>query len=174
MSRQRIEIEPMKKKNMIRLVLAVLLVSVSLAEAQQPKKVSRIGYFSAFNPTLESLRSDAIRYALRELGYIDGQNIVIEYRYMQGKLDRAPELIADLVGLKVDLIIVAGGSGPILAARMQPRRFQSLWRLSAGDPVELGLVESLAVPGATSPASQPFRETRWKAARDPRRYCSQT
>jgi putative ABC transport system substrate-binding protein len=96
MSRQRIEIEPMNKKNMIRLVLAVLLVSVSIAEGQQPKKVSRIGYFSAFSPTLESLRSDAIRHALRELGYIDGQNIVIEYRYMQGKLDRAPELIADL------------------------------------------------------------------------------
>jgi putative ABC transport system substrate-binding protein len=132
---------------MIRLVIAVLLVSISVAEAQQPKRVSRIGYFSAFNPTLESLRSQAIRHALRELGYVEGQNIVIEFRYMQGKLDRAPELTADLVRRKVDLIIVAGGSGPILAAKNATKTIPIVMAALSGDPVDLGLVESLARPG---------------------------
>ena len=81
------------------------------AEAQQPKKVPRIGYLSALDPATESARSEAIRLALRELGYIEGQNIAIEYRYAEGKLDRVPELAAELVRLKVDIIVVAGGTG---------------------------------------------------------------
>ena len=97
------------------------------AEAQQPKKVPRIGYLSSFDPASESARSEAIRLALRELGYIEGQNIAIEYRYAEGKLDRLPELAAELVRLKVDIIVVAGGdrdgSG---RPRMRPRRFPSL------------------------------------------------
>ena len=79
------------------------------AEAQQPKKVPRIGYLSASDPATESTRSEAIRLALRELGYIEGQNIATEYRYAEGKLDRYPELAAELVRLKVDIIVVAGG-----------------------------------------------------------------
>ena len=79
------------------------------AEAQQPKKVPRIGYLSALDPASESTRSEAIRLALRELGYIEGQNIAIEYRYAEGKRDRLPELAAELVRLKVDIIVVAGG-----------------------------------------------------------------
>ena len=82
--------------------------------AQQPKKVPRIGYLSASDPASESTRSEAIRLALRERGYIEGQNIAIEYRYAEGKRDRFPELAAELVRLKVDIIVVAGGdhAGP--------------------------------------------------------------
>ena len=93
-------------------LIAVILLAVGvIAEAQQPKKVPRIGYLSAIDPATESARSKPIRLALRELGYIEGQNIAIEYRYAEGKRDRVPELAAELVRLKVDIIVVAGGDG---------------------------------------------------------------
>ena len=88
-----------------------------VAEAQQPKKVPRIGYLSATDPASDSARSEAIRLALRELGYIEGQNIAIEYRYAEGKHDRFPELAAELVRLKVDIIVVAGGNILVRAAK---------------------------------------------------------
>src|SRR5213594_1707019 len=76
----------------------------AVATAQQPKKVPRIGYLSANESASESARSEGIRLALRERGYIEGQNIAIEYRYADGKLDRFPELAAELVHLGVDVI----------------------------------------------------------------------
>ncbi len=82
------------------LVAVVLLALAVIAEAQQPKKVYRLGYLSAQEPARESARAEAIRRALRELGYIEGQNIAIEYRYADGKIDRFPELAAELVRLK--------------------------------------------------------------------------
>ena len=99
--------------------IAALLFALcaSLAEAQQPKKVPRIGYLSSLDPASESARSEAIRLALRELGYIEGQNIAIEYRYAEGKRDRFPELAAELVRLKVDIIVVAGGDRLVRAAK---------------------------------------------------------
>jgi hypothetical protein len=90
----------------------VLVVAAAVAQAQQPKKVFRIGYLSSVDAATESARSEPIRLALRELGYIEGQNIAVEYRYAEGKLDRAPELAAELARLKVDIIVVAGG-GPV-------------------------------------------------------------
>ena len=78
------------------------------------------------DPASESARAEAIRLALRELGYIEGQNIAIEYRYAEGKLDRFPELAAELVRLKVDIIVVAGGDRRSGRPRMRPRRFPSL------------------------------------------------
>jgi hypothetical protein len=72
----------------------------AVATAQQPKKVPRIEYLSSGDPASESTRSEAIRLALRELGYIEGQNIAIEYRYTEGKVDRFSELAAELVRLK--------------------------------------------------------------------------
>ena len=90
---------------------AMLFALCSSAEAQQPKKVPRIGYLSNSDPVTESARAEAIRLALRELGYVEGQNIAIEYRYAEGKPDRYPELAAELVRLKVDIIVVAGGEG---------------------------------------------------------------
>jgi ABC-type uncharacterized transport system substrate-binding protein len=95
------------------LTLCTLLFAHCLpAEAQQPKRAPRIGYLSALDPARESTRTEAIRLALRELGYIEGQNIAIEYRYGEGKPDRYPELAAELVRLKVDIIVVTGG-GPL-------------------------------------------------------------
>src|SRR5947207_2778354 len=90
-------------------IIFTLTFGVVAAAAQQPKKVPRLGYLSSTDPTRESSRSAAIREALRELGYIEGKNIAIEYRYAQGNTDRLPELAAELVRLKVDVIVAAGG-----------------------------------------------------------------
>ena len=110
------------------LVTVVLLAVAVIAEAQQPKKVPRIGYLSVGDPATDSGRAEAIRLALSALGYIEGQNIATEYRYAEGKWDRLPELAAELVRLKVDIIVVAGGgkrgSG---RPRMRPKRFPSSW-----------------------------------------------
>ena len=100
----------MKKAGLSSILIAVVLLAVGvIAEAQQPKKVPRIGYLSPRDPATDSARAEAIRLALRERGYIEGQNIAIEYRYAEGKQDRFPELAAELVRLKVDIIVVAGG-----------------------------------------------------------------
>ena len=98
------------QKKIIRLALCALLFAQSIpARAQQPKKVPRIGYLLSGDAGGESTRAEGIRLALRERGYIEGQNIAIEYRYAEGKLDRFSELAAELVRLKVDIIVVAGG-----------------------------------------------------------------
>jgi putative ABC transport system substrate-binding protein len=128
------------------LVVVVLLALGVTAEAQQAKKVPRIGYLSAADPTRESARSEAIRLALRELGYIDGQNIAIEYRYAEGKRDRQPELAAELVRLKVDIILVTGAEVLVQAAKNATKTIPIVMMRGA-DPVEAGLVESLARPG---------------------------
>ena len=86
------------------LLVVLLLVVARIAEAQQPKKVSRIGYLSNTDAATDSPRAEALRLALRDLGYIEGQNIAIEYRYAEGKLDRLPELAAEMVRLKVDIM----------------------------------------------------------------------
>ncbi len=99
----------MNRRAAIRRLATLFLTSASLAQAQQPKKVFLIGYLSASDAAAESARAEGIRLALRERGYIEGQNIAIEYRYAEGKRDRLPELAAELVHLKVDIILVAGG-----------------------------------------------------------------
>jgi len=115
--------------------------------AQQPKKVPRIGYLAGSDPTSESTRIEALRLALRELGYIEGQNIAIEYRYAEGKPDRYSELSAELVRLKVDVIVVAGGAPTVRAAKNATKTIPIvMWGIS-NDPVEAGFVESLARPG---------------------------
>jgi len=119
----------------------------AVAEAQQPKKVPRIGYLSQLDPDTESTRSEAIRLALRELGYIEGQNIAIEHRYAEGKRDRYPELAAELVRLKVDIIVVTGADTVIQAAKNATKTIPIVMVGRGIDPVEAGLVESLARPG---------------------------
>ena len=89
----------------------------AVALAQQPKKVPRIGYLSSLEPAREAARSEAMGLALRELGYIEGNNIVTEYRYAAGKVDRAPELASELVRLRVDIILIAGGPTQSQAAK---------------------------------------------------------
>ena len=128
------------------LITVWLLVSSNIAEAQQPKKVSLIGYLSSADPASESVRSEPLRLALRELGYIDGQNLSTEYRYSEGKNDRLPELAAELVRLKVD-IIVTGGVPLIRAAKSATKTIPIVMLGQGSDPVEAGLVDSLARPG---------------------------
>ena len=117
------------------------------AEAQQPKKVPRIGYLSATDPASDSTRSEPIRRALRELGYIEGQNIAIEYRYAESKRDRFPELAAELVRLKVDIIVVSGGELLIQPVKNATKTIPIVMVGQGSDPVEAGLVQSLARPG---------------------------
>ena len=128
-------------------VLAALAACGAVAMAQQPKKVPLIGYLSSFVPAREFARSEAIRLALRDLGYVEGQNIVIEYRYAEGKLDRAAELAAELVRLKVDIIVAAGGAIPIRAAKSATKTIPIVMMGVGTDPVKAGFVESLAHPG---------------------------
>jgi len=137
----------MSKKIVAFLMATVILATVHLAEAQQPKKVPRIGYLVSSDPATESTRSEAIRLALRELGYIEGQNIAIEYRYAEGKLDRLPALAADLVRLKVDIIVAAGGDTMVRAAKNATKTIPIVMVGTGGDPVEAGLIDSLARPG---------------------------
>src|SRR2546427_6826265 len=122
-------------------VLAVTFVMCgAAAQAQQPNKVPRIGYLSLQASARESARSEAIRLALRELGYIEGQNIAIEYRYMEGKRDRARELAAELVRLKVDIIVVAAGLGTIQAVKNATKTIPIVMTGEGIDPVKAGLV----------------------------------
>ena len=128
------------------LLPTVLLLTVSLVEAQQPTKVFRIGYLSPTDAATDSARAEGMRLALRELGYIDGQNIAIEYRYAEGKNDRLPELAAELVRLKVDIIVVAAGDVTIQAAKNATKTIPIVMTGQGSDPVRAGFVESLARP----------------------------
>jgi putative ABC transport system substrate-binding protein len=140
--------EDMKKRVTVITLCALLFALCSSAAAQQPKKVFRIGYLSALDPARESARSEAIRLALRELGYIEGQNIVIEYRYAEGKPEKIPELAAELVRFKVNILLVGGGTVRFVRPAMNATKTIPIVMTGAGvDPVEAGLVESLARPG---------------------------
>ena len=107
----------MKKKITVLTLCAMFLALCSSAQAQQPTKIPRIGYLtSASLSSSSTARAEAFRQGLRELEYIEGKNIVIEWRSFEGKLDRLPALAAELVRLKVD-IIVTGGPGSTRAAK---------------------------------------------------------
>lgn len=110
-------------------------------------KVDRIGYLSGADSAFESTRSEAFRQTLRELGYIEGQSIEIEYRYARGKIDQFPKLAGELVHLKVAIIVVSGGYGPIQAAKNASKTIPIVMLGLATDPVESGLVQSFARPG---------------------------
>jgi putative ABC transport system substrate-binding protein len=137
----------MKKKITVLALCAMLFALSFPAQAQQPKKAFRIGYLSSLSPSTESIRAEAIRLALRELGYIEGQNIVIEYRYAEGRPERAPEHAAELVRLKVDIIVVAAGDVTIQAAKNATKTIPIVMVGQGSDPVRAGFVESLARPG---------------------------
>src|SRR5215475_7498547 len=99
------------------LPVTVLLFALCLsAEAQQPTKIARIGYLSPGDPVSRTYRIEAFRQGLKELGYVEGKNIIIEYRFAEARPERLPELARDLVGLKVD-IIFAGGMPATEAAK---------------------------------------------------------
>ena len=135
----------MRHKFPLIMLTAFILVSVHLAQAQQPKKVARIGFLSPVSPSATALWHQAFRQGLRDLGWVEGKNISIEYRYAEGRSDRLPDLAADLVRLKLDIIVVSSGTDA-LAAKNATRAIPIVMA-SAGDPVAIGLVESLARPG---------------------------
>jgi ABC-type uncharacterized transport system substrate-binding protein len=138
----------MKRAAVRSILIAVVLLAVGvIAEAQQPKKVYRLGYLSSVDAAGELARAEGIRLSLREFGYIEGQNIATEYRYAEGKLDRVPELAAELVHLKVDIIVVAAGDRVIRAAKNATKTIPIVISGPGPDPVEAGFVESLARPG---------------------------
>jgi putative ABC transport system substrate-binding protein len=111
-------------------------------EAQQPTKIPRIGYLGGNSP---NTRSESFRQGLRELGYVEGKNIVIEWRHHEGKLDRLPTLAAELVRLKVDIIITVGA--PAARAAKEATTTIPIVMMQVGDPVGSGFVASLARPG---------------------------
>jgi putative ABC transport system substrate-binding protein len=123
--------EELKNMFMLTVIIATLLGSVGMATAQQPKKVPRIGYLSTGDAASESTRAEAIRLTLRDLGYIEGQNIATLYRYAEGKAERHPELFAELVRLKVDIIVVAGGAPTVRAAKNATKTIPIVWQAAA-------------------------------------------
>jgi len=137
----------MHKKITRRAFCSMLLALPFPARAQQPTKIPRLGYLSQFNRATEFTRAEAIRLAMRERGLLEGQNIAIEYRYADGRLDRFPELAAELVGLKVDIIVVAGGDVLIRAVKNATKTISIVMVGAGPDPVEAGFIESLARPG---------------------------
>jgi putative tryptophan/tyrosine transport system substrate-binding protein len=135
----------MKKRITLWLLATLFLANVSLADAQQTGKVLRIGILDATTASGSSVLWDAFRQELSKLGWSEGKNISIEYRFAEGKTDRLPELAADLVRLKVDLIVVTEPS-PALAAKSATTSIPIVMT-NVGDPVGLGLITSLARPG---------------------------
>src|SRR5438093_12070358 len=138
----------MSKKVFCVALCATLFALCMSADAQQPKKVARTGQLSTTDRATGSARAEGIRLALRELGYIEGQNIAIEYRYAEGRPDREPGLAAELVRLKVDIIVVATGDVTIQAAKNATKTIPIVMTGQGSDPVRAGFVESLARPAS--------------------------
>src|SRR6266481_2775799 len=132
-------------KAIVVLLVSLALASFHLAEAQQTGKVPRIGYLDNSTASGSAVLLEAFRQELSKLGWIEGKNINIDYRFAEGKPERVPEFAADLVRLKVDLIVVSG-TPPALAAKKATTTIPIVMTNSA-DPVGAGLVASLARPG---------------------------
>jgi putative ABC transport system substrate-binding protein len=133
------------RKLVVWLLTTILLTPISLAEAQQTEKAHRIGYLSPLTPSSDSTRIEAFGKGLRDLGYVEGKNIAIEYRYAEGKSDRLPDFAAELVRLKVDVIVTSGSN----ATRSAKEATSTIPIIMAQDPdpVGNGFVASLARPG---------------------------
>jgi len=127
------------------ILIASLLPGPLAAEAQPAGKVPRIGVLLTTSQSFESTRVEAFRQGLRERGYVEGRNVVIEYRYGDGNLDRLPKLAAELVALNVDLI-VTGGTSPTRAAQQATSTIPLVMTI-VGDPIASGFIASLAKPG---------------------------
>lgn len=135
----------MNRRRFLRVMSASLLAAPLGAEAQQPAKLPRIGVLSGGTPATYAVRHEAFRQRLRELGYVEGRNIVLEYRYAEGKQERLPGLAAELVRLNVDVILTYGDN-QIRAARQATAKIPIVVGL-AGDLVGPGYAASLARPG---------------------------
>src|SRR5215510_11910668 len=127
------------------LIAVVLLAVTIIAEAQQAGKIFRVGFLDASTESGNAVLMQPLRQELSKLGWMEGKNIAFEYRFAEGQPERQNELAAELVRLKLDLIVVAG-TGPALAAKRATTTIPIVMA-SAGDPVAAGLVASLARPG---------------------------
>ena len=132
----------MKPKILVYALLALILTTDHVAEAQQAKKVPRLGYIGS---SIASTGDEAFREALRNLGYIEGENIQVEYRYIEGQQDKVPNLIAELLELKIDVLVVSTLTS--LRAAKQATKTIPIVMATNNDPVETGIVDSLARPG---------------------------
>jgi putative ABC transport system substrate-binding protein len=142
------KVDKISMRKLFTTVLSMTLASalaVASADAQQPTKISRIGFQSAASPSANAARIEAFRQGLRDLGYVEGKNIVIEYRYAEGKLDRLHEFAAEFVRLKVDIIVAAAPSST-RAAKEATSTIPIVMAFDT-DPVGNGFVASLARPG---------------------------
>jgi putative ABC transport system substrate-binding protein len=118
----------------------------AVAQAQQPAKIPRIGYVSGTgDPSNPGPYVEALRKGLRDLGYIEGKNILIEYRYEEGNQDRAPRLVAELIQLNVDVLVAV--PSPAIRAAKQATKTIPIVMLTTSDPIATGLIDSLARPG---------------------------
>ena len=122
-----------------------LLAAPLAAEAQPPGKVRRIGYLDGASPSTNPELNDAFRDQMRQLGYVEGKNLVIEYRWADGQYDRLSDLAADLVRLRVEVIVTVGD--PVIQAAKKATTTIPIVMASVGDPVGRGFVASLARPG---------------------------
>jgi putative ABC transport system substrate-binding protein len=135
------------RRKILSMVLIILgLTSVHFVEAQQPTKVPRVGYVSGSGDTNNPGPSiEAFRRALRDLGYVEGTNILVEYRYSEGRIDRMPSLVSELVQLKVDVLFFHDPSA--IRAAKQATKTIPIVMVTTQDPVATGMVDSLARPG---------------------------
>jgi putative tryptophan/tyrosine transport system substrate-binding protein len=134
-----------KAKILVYALLALILTTIHHAQAQQLTKVPRIGYLSGSSPSAIAARIELFRQGLRELGYVEGKNILIEWRFAEGKLDRLPELSAELVRVKVDIIVSAGPA--VTRPAKEATNTIPIVMAFDNDPVGNGFVASLARPG---------------------------
>ncbi len=135
----------MKKKIVVSLVVVLMLASFHPANAQQSAKVPRIGFLGNSTADLEANLVGPFREGLRDLGYVEGRNILIEYRWAEGKYERFPALLAELIALKVEVIVTAGT--PASLAVKKATASIPLVMIAVGDPIGTGLIASLARPG---------------------------
>ncbi|HEY4908882.1 MAG TPA: ABC transporter substrate-binding protein [Methylomirabilota bacterium] len=135
----------MKRRTFMALVSGGLLAAPFVAEAQQPRKVHRIAYLGNSSAALESELVAAFRQGLRDLNYVEGQNVTIEYRWAESRYDRFPAFVAEAVQLKVDVIVTAGT--PAILAAKDGTRTIPIVMAAIGDPIGAGVISSLAHPG---------------------------
>jgi ABC-type uncharacterized transport system substrate-binding protein len=148
-------VSAMKKASVLSILFVVVKLAAGVtAEAQQPAKAPRIGFLITSSPSTIAPRMDPFRQGLRELGYVEGKNIVIERRHADGKSDRLPALAVELVNLKVDVIVTSGPT----ATRPAKEATSSIPIVMTfdDDPVGSGFVASLARPGRILPDCRPF------------------
>jgi len=152
------------RRNVIGITLSAVLFALGVrAEAQQATRTARIGFLGGMSASTFAERMGVFRQQLRELGYVEGKNIVFEERWADGKLDRLPDLSSDLVGRKVDVLVTFGGTGPAMAAKKATTTIPIVMAAGGSDPVGTGLVASLARPGGNiTGLANSFTELRGK------------